>query len=358
MASNSTNTTDPAEVWRQLKINHIYDNDTYGAKLGAERIAAAEEIINGFRHSTMKDEEVSDLAQALKEYGTAGELTFLIKLWEVLLKKDRPQQKGKTDEEWVTTAWAKDGLRANWQEHFAVRWVPQLEAHEDEYLTWLYEDAPKVKTPYPKIAYGYTRSSCAGIIADLADHFDAILSRELYFPWLFVEAKSSAQPFEACRFQNACGGATGVKFLQDFFAQMTAQIAKHEKIAKKSHQQTSGHAKNISADVGYPYVDTNPLAIVFSLGVCPRNVELCVHFAEQHDAETTYYHMHTIGEYFLGKPADLKELRKHINNILDWGLTTRKQDLEERFAQFYQRIGFVARKRKAEEAGIEHSGDK
>lgn len=347
MTSNKSSSTDPAEVWRQLERNHIYDNDPRGSKLGAEIIADAEKIINNFRNSTMEDDEMVDVAAAMREYRTAGETTFLLHFWEVLLKKDRQKRMDLTDEEWVTTAWAKDGLRSNWQEHFASAWVPKLEDHGDPYLVWLYENAPKVKTPWPDITYGYTRSSCDHIIQEVADRFDAILCKEMHFPWYFVEAKSAGQPFPAANHQRARAGACAVYQLLQVDRRIKEEIAKY----RKSHKQPAASTEDTSnaessTPKKYPYVD--PSAVVFSLAVSPDLAHLSVHFAEHHDDKTTYYHMHTIRGYMFTNKADARELRKHMNNILDWGLATRKDALENKFARFLEQIG-LGKKRKADD---------
>ncbi|KAL9028038.1 MAG: hypothetical protein Q9196_003532 [Gyalolechia fulgens] len=301
MSSKASTTTDPAEVWRQLRRNHIYDNDPQGAKLGEKIIANAEGIINNFRNSVMQDEELDDVADVLKEYGTAGETTFLIHLWEVLLKKNRQKRIDLTDEEWITTAWAKDGLRSNWQEHFAANWVPQLEDHGDPRLIWLYENAPKVKTPWPDITYGYTQRSCDYIIQEIAERFNAILCKEMHFPWWFVEAKGAGQPYAAAGHQKARAGATATRQLREVDRLMAAEITKYKKASKQSAQstgETSGNkvsAKEKGVKRKYPYAD--PSAVVFSLSVSPDLAHLSVHFAEQRDAKTTHYHMHTIGSY-------------------------------------------------------------
>lgn len=147
MVSAASTATDPAEVWRQLNRNHIYKDNENGEKLGAGLIAQAKEIINNKRQSVIEDQELGDYKVLWNEYATAGETTFLINLCEVLLKKDRKKRNDLTDKDWVITAWKKDGLRVNWQEHFATEWVPQLDSHGDEWLTFIYENVPKVKTP-------------------------------------------------------------------------------------------------------------------------------------------------------------------------------------------------------------------
>ncbi|KAI4265804.1 MAG: hypothetical protein L6R38_009168 [Xanthoria sp. 2 TBL-2021] len=346
MVSATSTATDPAEVWRQLNRNHIYKDNEKGEKLGAVLITQAKEIINNKRQSVMEDKELGDYKVFWNEYATAGETTFLINLCEVLLKKDRKKRNDLTDKDWVITAWKKDGLRVNWQEHFATEWVPQLDSHGDEWLAFLYENVPKVKTPWPDITYGYTRSSCDYIIDEAAHHFGAILVKEVLFPWLFDEAKGAGQPFAAASYQAARAGAAANHQLVEVFRRIHEEIAEY----KKSHKQATSGSDTLSKK-SYPYVDEDPLGMVFCLAVCPDVAELSVHFAEHHDDKSTYYHMHIIGAYAMKKGDDVRELRKHINNILDWGLTTRKEGLEKKFADFFEQVG-LGKKRKGEE----HSG--
>ncbi|KAL9003998.1 MAG: hypothetical protein Q9188_003160 [Gyalolechia gomerana] len=311
----SSTSTDPAEVWRQLERNHIHDNDPQGAKLGEKIITDAKAIINNFRKSVMEEEELEDIADVMREYKTAGETTFLVHLWEVLLKKKRQKRPDLTDQEWITTAWAEDGLRCNWQEHFDSKWVPQLEDHGDPRLIWLYENAPKVKTPWPDMTYGYTRSSCDYIIQEIAERYDAILCKEMHFPWCFVEGKGAGQPFAAAGHQKARAGATAVYHLRTVGQRMDEEVTAY----RKSHGQPAPSQKNTSnpksststqkgkAKKKYPYIDES--AVVFSLSVSPDLAHLDVHFAEERDALTTHYHMHTIGLYHLPMEADIRDLR-------------------------------------------------
>ncbi|KAL8937097.1 MAG: hypothetical protein Q9216_004593 [Gyalolechia sp. 2 TL-2023] len=350
--------TDPAEVWAQLRRNHIYDNDKRGETVGAKIISDAKAIINKSRKSSMLDEELDDFADVLKEYGTSGETTFLIHLWEVLLKKNRKKRMDLTDEEWLTTAWAKDGLRSNWQEHFAAKWVPQLESYGDPHLVWLYENVPKVKTPWPDITYGYTHSSCGFDITAVADRFEAVLCKEMHFPFWFIEAKSADQPYAAATHQKPRAGATANHQLLEIDRLMATAVGAYLKAHKQpgppagesSKSKPSSTSKEKASTKTYRHVDED--AVVFALSISPQLAEISVHFTEQRDAKTMHYHMHTIGAYLFSRKADVRDLRKHIDNILDWGLTARKAMLEKKFACFHRQIG-VAKKRKVSDDGDE-----
>ncbi|KAI4264399.1 MAG: hypothetical protein L6R42_000488, partial [Xanthoria sp. 1 TBL-2021] len=139
-------------------------------------------------------------------------------------------------------------------------------------------------------------------------------------------------PFAAASYQAARAGAAANHQLVEVFRRIHEEIAEY----KKSHKQATSRS-DISAKKSYPYVDEDPLGMVFYLAVCPDITELSVHFAEHHDDKSTYYHMHIIGAYVIKKG--------------DNGLTTRKEGLEKRFADFFGQIG-LGKKRKGEE----HSG--
>ncbi|KAL8798206.1 MAG: hypothetical protein Q9182_006865 [Xanthomendoza sp. 2 TL-2023] len=166
----------------------------------------------------------------------------------------------------------------------------------------------------------------------------------MLFPWLFDEAKGAGQPFAAATHQAARAGASAANQLVEPFSKIHEEIANYQ----NSHQQATFPA-NASAKKNYHYVDGVPLAMVFSLAVGPHAGHLSIHFEEHHDADMTYYRHQKI--YLMTESDDIKQLRMHINNILDWGMTSRKEGLEERFAKYFEKIG-LAKKAKEEE----HSG--
>ncbi|KAL8798186.1 MAG: hypothetical protein Q9182_006878 [Xanthomendoza sp. 2 TL-2023] len=193
MVSSSSTSTDPGEVWRQLERNHFHNNDDRGEKIGTIPNDQAKWIINNKRRSIIEDEELGDVKAVLKEHGTPDKSTFLFHLCEALLRKDREKRVGLTDEEWLKTAWAKDGLKVNSKEPFYTASVPQLGANGEEWLAMLYENVPKVSPPCPDITYGHA----VGMRLHQANQFGAILSKEVLLPWLFDATKSAGQPFTA-----------------------------------------------------------------------------------------------------------------------------------------------------------------
>lgn len=334
--SQSSASTSPTEVWRNLERNHIHDNDPHGAELGADIIAGAETVINGFRNSTTTAEEQQDIKLTVRSYKKATKLSFLVTLWSVLLNMDRQVKQNLTDEEWVTRAWVKDGLRATWQERFNSKTVHQLDFHLDGWPEW--NKVPKVKTPYPDITYGYHHESCTQAMRSVESGFAANMCKDVAFPWFVVEAKSANEPIEAAEMQCARAGAAIVYQLRKLFNDMQIESAKHEQPTSSPPPSSEPHK--------FPYAD--PSAIAFTLAVAPSKAHLSVHFVEQHTATQPHYHMHLIGSYDFNRPAAYKDLRKHINNIFDWGLKERKQDIEKRCEEYSKIVRLSKMKRKAD----------
>ena len=166
-------------------MNNILYNDEHGEELGTSIIAEARTIIEGFRRSTMAEEEQQEVKRTIDYNRSSNELTFLVELREVLLDKTRDRGVRPTDPkvdpdvEWVTQAWKKDGLRTLWQVQFNPNCVPQLD-RKDARVNWVM--SPKVKTPYPDITYGYNIGSSERVMQLIARRFGPSVCKQALFP--------------------------------------------------------------------------------------------------------------------------------------------------------------------------------
>ncbi|KAL8942711.1 MAG: hypothetical protein Q9216_001515 [Gyalolechia sp. 2 TL-2023] len=363
--SNSSNATDPAIAWMHLRRNYIYHNDARGESLGEGIIKEARTIVDGFRKSAMTEEEQQRIQTTINKNKFKGELTFLFAFWQVLLKKDRLKRPDQTDQEWILSAWTEDGLAMAmaWRHQFDPKWIPQLDPHDDPWGAG--KSLPKVKTPHPDILHAYEDWALPTAVLDAVQAFECIPSGGMYLPWFSIAAKGATHSIEQVELQCAPAGAGMVFHLREFFNFLRSRLASYEKevaaasttkdenfasipaAAAATHQSTSATTPTFE-----PYADGS--AIAFTLAVVPSKAHLFVHFAEQHTATQTHYHMHYVGSYDFMKLEDFKLLRKHIENILDWGLRERKDDLEVRCEPLYEMVR-MAKKRKAD-GGAEDVG--
>ncbi|KAL8998381.1 MAG: hypothetical protein Q9188_006119 [Gyalolechia gomerana] len=358
-SKTSSSATDPAIVWMHLNRNYIFDNHARGQALGEGIIKEAAAIVDGYRKSAMTEDEQQDVKTTINLNKVKGETTFLIELWQVLLNKDRLKRPDQTDEEWILSAWVKDGLARAWQSQFDPKWIPQLDPLGDAWEEW--KNVPKVKTPYPDILYAYEVSALPATVLDAVQTFQCILSKGMYLPWFSIDAKGAAHAIEEAETQCARAGAAMVYHLREFFDFLAKQLASFDKeqLASMTAAPAANHGSPTSSPAAAmhqsasaptpaafkPYADGS--AIAFTLAVVPSKAHLFVHFAEQHTPIQTHYHMQDVGSYDFKKLDDLKLLRKHINNILDWGLQERKDDLEMRCEPLHEMVR-MAKKGKAD----------
>lgn len=329
LPKSSSSSTDPTAVWKNLNRNHIYYNHPRGRALGQSLIIKANGIINNFRKSAMTEDEQEEIMEAIKINKFKNETTLIIEVWQVLLNKTRKKRPELSDEEWILSAWKKDGLARSWQTQFNANAIPQLDPDGPEWSEW--KNILQVKTPYPDILYGYEDSALPPAVLEILQDPNIALVKVMHLPWFSVDAKSVLKTIEEAETQCARAGVSMVQHLLDFFAFVMMQIAAYDKQhAAKGSDPTSSttaatHQPTTTAPF-MPHVDDS--AIAFTLAFVPSKAHLFVHFAERHTATQTHYHMHDLASYDLKKVEDLSLLRKNINNTLDWGLRERMQEIE------------------------------
>lgn len=330
--SKASNSTDPAIVWSNLRRNHILYDHLDGASVGAQVIAKAKGIIDKPRHSIMSEEEQTSVKDTIKRSKFKGETTCIIETLQVLLRTTQERLSDHEAEKWVLSAWDKDGLAKAWQTQFNTSAIPQLDNQDDDWKT-----VPRVKTPYPDVLYAYEGDYMAPALLEALDDFALFLAKEMHLPFLSLDGKGVLHGIEEAETQCARTGSALVSHLIQFLEFASARCAKAEKALET-------HATLSSATTSEP--PAPPPAFAFTIAFCPSKVHLFVHFAEIRMEKPTRYHMHDVGSYDFKKGEDIRLLRKHINNILDWGLGSRKAEFE-RYCQSLADSLRLAKKRKA-----------
>ena len=317
MASKAaTDSTDPAIVWSNLSRNHIFYDTTHGATIGKGVLTKAREIINKPRHSAMSEKEQKAVKETIKTTKFKGETTCIIETLQVLLRTDRDKLETDQDvERWVLSAWTKDGLAKAWQTQFSTNAIPQLDDKDD-----FWENIPRVKTPYPDLLYAYEEEYLAQPLVDALKSWKVYLAKAMYLPFSSLDGKGVLHGIEEAETQCARTGSAMVYHLLQFLYFLSAKLAEAQKTTSASSGPTIPHSES--------QVDES--AIAFTIAFHPSKVHLFVHFAETPMDKPICYHMLDVSSYDFKKGEDIALLRKHINNILDWGLGARKTELERR----------------------------
>ncbi len=70
-------------------------------------------------------------------------------------------------------------------------------------------------------------------------------------------------------------------------------------------------------------------SISFSLTMAPTEAVMYVHWGEQQTDGLVNYHMQMITQYRFREGLDAKELHRDMDNVLDWGVSIRKDYFKE-----------------------------
>lgn len=239
---------------------------------------------------------------------------------------------------WIEAAWEKDHLKGNWKTKFIRGSVPPLDIR-DPSLQWLTDYAPRVKNPKPTLTYGLQRNAFTIDEQHINDKYGAALSSNLDHPFFIVEAYSVEESPQKAEHRCAPPGAAMVRLKRKFdsLAEGTYvdEEAKHEQDEQGDHR-----ADEIPID----HFRTDTKSFAFSLIINPGRSIMFVHWAEEAFSKagqllTTNWHAHHVTHYFLHNEAPWIELHRDIDNVLDWGVSSRKQEIKDLCNQIYAREG-------------------
>ena len=235
---------------------------------------------------------------------------------------------------WIETAWEKDHLRCNWSADFTRGSVPPL-VILDPTLRILADRAPRVKNPKPDLTYGLLQDAFSNDEQPINDH-GAGLSINMVHPFFIVEAKSAEKPIDEAQNQCARGGAAMVRLKRKFDSLAEGTYQDNE--AQHGEDKDSHNKQGIPVD----HYRTDTQAFAFSLAIVPRYAMMFVHWAEEAYSKegqllTIHWHANWVEDYNLVNPAAWIELHRDIDNVLDWGVLTRKQELKELCNKIFER---------------------
>ena len=277
-------------------------------------------------------------------------MTFIVNVWTKFLGAEDTRLVKRTadgeleDEEeairWIETAWEKDHLRCNWNADFTQGSIPPLR-NLDPAMKLYCDKAPRVKNPKPDLTYGLLQTAFSEDEQVINDTHKAGLSVGMVHPFFVVEAKLD-RSFDEVENQCARGGAAMVRLKRKFnsLAEGTYEDeeARHAGDGDDLGGQTTFNQKKIPID----HYRTDTKSFAFSLALIPRSATMYVHWAEELFPKegpflTVYWHATPIADYTLRNPEAWIALHHDIDNVLDWGVLTRSQELRELCGQIWER---------------------
>ena len=243
--------------------------------------------------------------------------------------------------EWIETAWEKDQLKCNWGTDFVRGSVPPLVVLDETQRIYT-DHAPRVKNPKPDLAYGLKHTGLSDQERLINNHLGANLSPYMDHPFFIVEVKNAENGLYEAENQCARGGAAMVRLKRKFDKLADGTFKDYESQQGKGKggndlaDQTSQNKEKIPID----HYRTDAKSFAFSLAIHPSDATMFVHWAEEAFSKegkllTINWHANHIAHYYLKDEDPWIDLHRDIDNILDWGVLTRRQELKELCSQIF-----------------------
>lgn len=292
----------PADIHNRKAIlarHRIHVEQRDAERAHAEFIGKAKALVIEERHSAMAPGSVEAVRKIYDIYRDYNEPTFLHEFWNRLLKDSRLPLK-RDGEIPNPTNWIDDQVIALRDTLFREDSLPTI-IGETTSEQELIDALPSLTIPKPDIVYGYLPRTgwCTEKHLDVfARHARASMPcSNLVLPWFIVEGKSVNGNIAEAEIQAARGGATLVSAFREL-----------DEIAGSLNTNDGPDERSIA----------------FSLLLSPRLAQLNVHWVEIRDRKVAAYHLHVLEEYLVRQSTSWLNLRRDINNILDWGILRRQ----------------------------------
>ena len=282
-----------------------------------------------------------------------NELTLLVDIWSKfsgvedtgLVKSTVDDQLNDEEEaiRWIEAAWGREHLKCNWNRKFARGSVPPINSRIPA-LQRMADRLPRMKIPKPDLTYGLLQTAFSADEQYINNKYGAALSLNMEHPFFLVETGSIEEPMRKAENQCARGGAAMVRLKRKFDA--LAERTYHDNKAQHGEDGDGDLLLDqISHNQGKNAIDhyrTDTKSFAFSLKIRPELSEIFVHWAEEvfsKDGQflSINWHAAYLTHYCLRKAADWIELHRDIDNILDWGVLARRQELKELCGQIFKR---------------------
>ena len=317
-------------------INHRFIGDPDGAERCKAFKDAGYKIINASRVSDWSSGKALEVQEIIFTYQNEPEATFLFFVWHALLNKSRHTYQRPHEEErsvdmqsWMETSWTKDHLRYKFNIDFAKDSVPPLPPTTD-YEKALLSKIPRVPNPRPDIAFAVYEDAFTPTERDLFDQIGCSLTGNgSYHDFASLDAKSINASIEEAENQCSRSGSAMVWSrgkLNDLYAKCPQQSLNQPSSSQLSSlppPSTETKSK----------IKTNTLA--FTLAFATSQARLFVHWDLDQNGITNW-HMHSLRSYNYDDLSDLTQLHHDIDNIMEWGVTKRKMEIQKQTAWIIQ----------------------
>ena len=325
----------PLNMRDLLNRNMLFVNDKQAKEAGEVVAKKAKAILDGKRGSDWGEEKQQEVQEGIEDYCEEAEATFVINLMEHILGKMRKVPKNtmlSKDEleqkcNWIEATWKKDHLRMRSQINFRTDCIPSIRTGI-AFWDKLVAEAPRVENPKPDMAFGIYKTAFSPFYQEiLNNHRCNLAGPKLYDIFLSFDAKCMNAPIDEAENQCTRSGCAMVQTRRHL--NQAANPPRKTAVKSSSLASTSAYILKSSSTQVYPRADTESFA--FTLAIGSQGANMFVDWAlelDVNDKDNIQWHMHKLRVYSYFNLDDLAQLHHDINNILDWGLTTRKAEVE------------------------------
>lgn len=296
------------DLYTAFESNNLPINDEVAKQRCPEVVEFASKLVKRKRHSNMDEASQRDACETQHRVGLANEATFVREIWNHVHEHHRDKRisgdpgSDIVDAEWERETWNEAHLGAKWDQEFGSDMIPRLEPRDATTIRFLHS-LPRIKDPKPNIAYGINETAFTSNERKIMYRHRNCLKflSGLCFPFFAAEFTDNINMtyamFQACR-----SGASMVA------------------AARESNSILGLEKKDAGADMS---------SFAFTLAFYSPLACMYVHWVEVVPGQPAIYHMHPIGGYLFGNPSAYQEIRRDLNNILDWGLSDRLKQAKE-----------------------------
>ncbi|KAL9123564.1 MAG: hypothetical protein Q9217_007014, partial [Psora testacea] len=322
----------PYQVRDMLRRKWFFINDNEAKSIGAALITKAERILDSKRGSDWSEDKRLQVKEGIEDHCEELEATFVANLMKHLqgdtrkIAKDREPSNAELEKEyeWIVAAWKKDHLRLRYNIDFLPDCIPQIRTG-DRYYDTLVNEVPRVEKPRPDVAFGIYETAFSLLQREiLNNHKCNLAGPRLYDIFFVMEAKCMNTSIEEAENQCIRSGCAMVNTRRA----LKKAASQPYKAAATSSSSASAPLSSSSLLPAYPKADIDSFA--FTLAIGSQHAHMFVNWALEIDSnDSIQWHMHVLRVYSYRKAEDLNQLHHDMNNILDWGVSTRKTKVME-----------------------------
>ena len=298
-SEGSTSNTKSVRVTREhlATWGHIIQ-DSNAEFVYADFLAKASELINSGRLSAMKPGSVEKAKRAYNMYKELNEPTFLDAFWPKLIKEEYiPNDKGRVTV--VTADWLDDHVIGSKDQLFTSTCVV-ASTSATELEKSVRKESGSLPLPKPDILYGlrpkdWLTADQMAVIERYKRHTQ--VSPGLLLPWFIVEGKGLDGKVEEGVNQAARAGAV-----------------------------LNASWRYLDEVIGTPPITkgADDRSKVFSLAMSTTDARMSVHWAEVENGCVVKFHTHHLQSYKVYDSEQWVNLRRDVDNVLEWGAVERK----------------------------------